>query len=269
MKILNLSPCLSLLLLLCLQACGIALTELDLPEGRRRLVVEGGISNLAPPHLIRLSWTTSLAESQPLPEERALLILSDEQGRSDTLLHQGDGHYHSHLQGIPGRSYQLQILLDTASFTATAYMPEAPRIDSFSIQYQEESTLREEGYYLRLHQLDPQESEGYYRWLVWQNGRQQGSNPVAGYFITLSVTKDNPALQLQYPDPFQQGDSLLFQTIKMDRAVYTYYQGMLELMMNDGGLMGPLPANPPTNISGGALGVFQAGSILESSILIE
>lgn len=53
------------------------------------------------------------------------------------------------------------------------------------------------------------------------------------------------------------------------KAVYTYYQGMLELMMNDGGLMGPLPANPPTNISGGALGVFQANSILESSILME
>ena len=190
---------LPLLLLLCLQACGIALAELDLPEGKRKLVVEGGISNLAPPHLIHLSWTTSLAESQPLAEEEALLVLSDDHGRSDTLQHKEEGNYHSSLQGIPGRSYQLQIQLDTASYTATAYMPEPPQIDSFSIQYLEKSTFRDEGYYLSLHQLDPQETEGYYRWLVWQNGRQQGPNPIAGHFITLSVTQDNPSLQLDLP----------------------------------------------------------------------
>lgn len=245
------------------------LAELELPEGEKKLVVEGGITNLAPPHRIRLSWTSSFKEKAPLTVKNALVILSDEQGRSDTLHHTGEGVYSSKLEGIPDRSYHLFIQLDTAAYTAEAFMPKPARLDSFSMEYLGKTIFREEGFYLSLNNLDPGESEGYYRWLVWKNGALQSSKPVAGHFVTFSVTHDNKSLNLQYPVPFQRGDSLLFQTIKMDRAVYTYYQGMLELMMNDGGLLGPLPTNPPSNLSGGALGVFQANSILESTILIE
>jgi hypothetical protein len=100
-------------------------------------------------------------------------------------------------------------------------------------------------------QLDQREPVGYYRWVVWQNGKLKINGPVTGYFTTFSNTSTNPPLSLQYPEPFEKGDRLLFQTIKMDKAVYTYYQGLLELMVTDGGLFGPIPVNPSSNISGG------------------
>ncbi len=252
-----------------LSGCGLQVVELDLEKAKPKLVVEGGISNLPPPHSIRLSWSTSFNAAEAVAAENALLVISDEQGRTDTLQEQEGGLYYSKLQGIPGRRYQLSIAIENQMFEASAFMPLPAQLDSFSIRYQEESTFTEEGYYVSLHQLDSLETAGYYRWLAWENGNLKENGPVTGYFATFSITTDNNPLSLQYPEPFKKGDHLLFQTIKMDKAVYTYYQGLLELMVNDGGLFGPIPVNPSSNISGGALGIFQANSITETRVVIE
>lgn len=251
-------------------SCGIDLLDLELPEGGApKLVVEGGISNQAAPHNLQLSWSSSFNSNRTNGVENALVILSDEQGKADTLRHLGSGRYESMAHGIPGNQYMLTILLEGKQYEAQSRMPKPAVVDSFSIRYHEESLLREEGYYVSLHNLDPEETEGYYRWLVWVNDTLQQTNGVPGYFATIDISKDNKSLQLQYPEPFKLGDHLRFRTIKMDKSVYLYYQELMELMLNDGGLMGPVPVNPQSNISGDALGVFQAISITETEIVIE
>lgn len=258
-----------LLLALSLNGCGVEVVDMELPAGPPKLVVEGRISNLPGPQRVKLSWSTSFKSNEAVYEEDALIIISDSQGRQDTLQYEGKGEYSFTLSGVPGLVYQLTIHLEEEKYEAVSIMPPPAKIGSYSIEHLEESLVREEGYYVTLHQLDSLEKEGYYRWLVWVNDTLKPSSIGLGYFATHQLNKDNTPLSIQYPDPFKKGDSVLVQTIKMDKEVYTYYQGVIELMANDGGLLGPVPVNPPSNISNGALGVFQAISIVEHRFVIE
>ncbi len=253
-----------------IQACGISVLDVELPDGTPKLVVEGSISNLDNPHTILLSRSTSFEQSSSQYVDDAVIIISGSGGEQDTLLNKGGGRYESLIKGIPGTTYQLDILLDGNHYQAFSTMPKPPTLDSLSISYHSESLVREEGYYLSLHTLDPEEREGYYRWIVWKNDTLHRVDGIPGFFATLDMNKENnKILNLQYPTPFRAGDTLRVHTIKMDKQVYTYYLGLYELMINDGGLIGPIPVNPETNISGDALGVFQAVSILEKEIIIK
>lgn len=252
-----------------IQACGVSVLDVEFPTGERKLVVEGAISNQNKPQIVQLSWSTSLNSNSIDYVENALVIVSGTDGSQDTLQYSSNGKYETPLTGKPGNRYQLDILLEGKHYQAFSSMPSPVEVDSISIKYYEEGLLREAGYYLSLHTLDPDESEGYYRWKVWKNDTLDRVDGVPGYFATLDLNKENDWLNLQYPAPFKVGDTIRVQTIKMDKKVYTYYQGLYELMLNDGGLMGPLPVNPETNISGNALGVFQAIYILEKEFVIK
>lgn len=82
--------------------------------------------------------------------ENALLILSDEEGRTDTLTYLSEGPYSSSLEGKAEREHMLSV---------QAFMPKPAVIHSFSISYQPESLIRKEDHYVTLHKLDPLEKE--------------------------------------------------------------------------------------------------------------
>lgn len=252
-----------------LQACGMDVIEMDLPAGEPKLMVEATVTDQAPVQQVSLSWTTSINSNRPDYEENALVILADSRGNIDTLQYTSKGIYQSTLPGQTGLSYHLIIQLEGETYEARATIPQAAEADSISIRYHEKIFIREEGYYVSLYNLDPDETEGYYRWLVWVNDTLQQNSSPNGYFAALNRRNENSPLNLQYPEPFKKGDQLRFHTIKMDKEVYRYYQEMLALKVNDGGLLGPVPVNPSSNISNGAIGVFQAISITETLVKIE
>lgn len=257
-------------LLFVIISCGREVLDVELPEGQPKLMVEGSINNLADQQVIKISWSTSFNSQDPVYEPHALVKISDTEGDVTHFTYMGQGQYGAKLEGKPGIGYQLQINLNGEEYTASSTMPMPAKIDSVSYRFYEEGIIREEGYYASIHSLDPFEEDGYYRWLVWVNDSLKGTaNSIPGYFATHQLNKDNTPLSLQYPDPLKKGDKIRFQTIKMDRNAYTYYQGVLELLVNDGGLLGPVPVNPTGNISGNTLGIFFATAIVETEFEIE
>lgn len=258
------------LLVWTLNSCGIEVMEVELTNGSPNLVIEGTISNKPGPHFVKISWSTPFNSKEPVYEENALVILSNTEGKREYLLHNGHGQYLSTMEGKAGVGYQLQVFVNGAEYEAFSTMPEPAQLDSISVRYFDETQIWDEGYYVFAHNLDPNEKEGYYRWLVWVNDTlKTATDGGPGYFASIDKSIDDSPLSLQYPEPFKKGDKVLFQTIKMDKKVYSYYQGILELMINDGGLLGPVPVNPPSNLSGNALGVFQAVSIKETLLDIQ
>lgn len=253
-----------------LSGCGLEVVEVDLPQGEPKLVVEGSISNRPGPQVVKLSWTTSMNSADPVYENSAKVEIVDNEGNRSELSYAGQGNYQTGITGKPGLNYQLLIDIKGVKYFAASHMPEAAQIDSVSYSYYDESMIREEGYYISLHNLDSPDKEGYYRWIVWVNDTLRGSaNGIPGYFATHQLNLNNTPLSLQYPEPFQKGDHVRIETIKMDKTVFSYYQGLLELIINDGGLLGPVPANPGGNISGNSLGIFQAVSVTETELMIE
>lgn len=258
------------LLIPVLSGCGLEVVEIDLPEGEPKLVVEGSITNKPETQVVNLSWTTSMNSSAKVYEPNAIVEITDSEGNSNELTYAGNGKYTTRLTGVPGLTYQLMIDIKGVKYYAESQMPEAAQIDSVSYSFYDESMIREEGYYISLHNLDSPEKESYYRWLVWVNDTLKGSaNGIPGYFATHQLNINNTPLSLQYPEAFQKGDRVRIETIKMDKTIFNYYQGVLELIINDGGLLGPVPVNPVGNISGNSIGIFQAVSIAETEMTIE
>jgi hypothetical protein len=55
----------------------------------------------------------------------------------------------------------------------------------------------------------------------------------------------------------------------LTREQFVYFTDLANILNSDGGMFSPPPANPRSNISGGALGLFQVSGISRASILID
>jgi len=64
------------------------------------------------------------------------------------------------------------------------------------------------------------------------------------------------------------GDAIHVEMQCIDQNVYTFYSALLQL--SGGGPGGGItPANPPSNISNGALGYFSAHTVRKKSVVIQ
>jgi len=111
----------------------------DLPERDPRLVVSGLITNEKSFYYIYLTRTTKYTFKYDLKNEvfetGASVIVSDNEGNSDTLNEISPGNYRTHknkLQGVIGRSYQLNITtVNGKRFQSDMEeMVDVPKIDS-------------------------------------------------------------------------------------------------------------------------------------------
>lgn len=183
-------------ILLFLPSC---LTNFDVgvKHGTDRLpVFEGYISNWAEPVYFRLTWSdpeNNGAYVYPEPIKNATIVLSDNEGRRDTLIYlhyidslennlygdsiqgfpvsnneyflrQNGGYYKSTLQGIPGRIYTVKIMLDDKEYTASDFMPLTTVLDSVKLVWKPIEG-KEDGMYMAtptIYFLEPQETSNYY-----------------------------------------------------------------------------------------------------------
>ena len=65
------------------------------------------------------------------------------------------------------------------------------------------------------------------------------------------------------------GDTIHVEMQCIDQNIYTYYIAVIQISGDDGSGAGITPANPPSNISNGALGYFSAHTSAVSSIVIK
>src|ERR1039458_6425111 len=97
------------------------------------IVIQGDITNDPGPYSIILTNTASYYEANVFPPVTgAKVIVSDNAGNSETLKEVTPGTYQTaHLQGVPGRTYNLNISTTTGlNFTASSTMPQPIPIDS-------------------------------------------------------------------------------------------------------------------------------------------
>ncbi|QIP13140.1 DUF4249 domain-containing protein [Spirosoma aureum] len=164
----------SLFLVIALSAC-IDRVELPIRSEVPRLVVEGQITNEAPPYTVRLTYTGNYGEANAADRfvQGARLRLANDQGRSTGFLSVGSGLYQtsdSTFRGQVGRTYSLTIVLSTDKqyVTQPEQMPSVPAVDSVS------GTLKRTENYATPYQYlytittrDPATEKNYYRWTAY------------------------------------------------------------------------------------------------------
>lgn len=233
--------------------------EIDLSSSEPKLVVESLISDQTEPFRVKLTLLAPYFNSSNPAVTTAEVYISDNTGNMDTLYHTANGFYETigNRQGVLGRIYSLLVLYDGQSYTASSTIPaNKMNLDSISYIYNQASTFIEEGYNVILNGQENGSTIDYYRFVFWKNDTLQ-TDPFK-YFVTDDEQVQGNYIQAQTPYNFQTGDTARVEIQSIDRGYFDYLIAVSTQQQNTGGPFDSPPANPPSNVSNGALGYFAA-----------
>lgn len=263
-RIINLF-CFSLILALC--SCK-KVIDLKLKESDIKYVVEGVITNQPGVCKVYLSQTRQFNEdNQFLGVSRAIVTVKDN-GRNVSLMETQPGIYETKLiNGTPGHVYQLSVIINDQTFTASCTMPNAVRLDTLYISEGPFGQFK----FATIRYRDPAELNNRYRFVQYLNGIKdpaiflETDEFTNGYSILTQLdtgvdTKDDPR-------NIKSGDRVTIEALSLDLNIYKYWYS-LDAGGGDGTGNIAAPANPLTNINGGALGYFSAHSIDRKTVIV-
>jgi Domain of unknown function (DUF4249) len=239
--------------------------DLELDNSSGTLVIEGNITDAAGPHFIKITKSVSFTETNTYPPVTgATVVVTDNLGQIDTLTYVGNGNYKTNtLLGITGRTYNLKVIADGKTYTATSTMPAKVNLDTLRIVTV--AFAGQTNYNVIPVYVDPSELGNNYQFSLYKNG-------VLDKGFYLNNDNVNNGLQNQIPlrsqdIDFKTNDIALVEMRCIDLNIYNYYFTLSQIAFNGPG-GGTTPSNPPSNISNGALGIFSAHTVQRKSIKI-
>ena len=243
--------------------------ELDLNSADPKLVVEGLINNEAGPYVVNLTYTTNFFNPDKIPAVMgASVIVSDDAGQVDTFTEIEDGVYMScHLQGIEGRTYFLNVIVDGTTYSAESYLPFERPIDSVlseKIKFPGTPAHAPKFYLISTYFTDTVNVVNHYRFRTYLNGVV-----IDDISLLNDELNDGESMSLQqFTADFKKNDTISIELCSIDEKVYTYYSTLADVM-NTNPMSTSAPANPISNISNGALGYFGALSSSKMTIVLK
>jgi len=256
-----------ILTLFSLSACE-KVIDVQLNEADKNIVVDAKLYDGVNDFLVNVNKTISFFNDAELETvDNASITLSSLGGVNESMTFLGEGFYV--LPGFDaqiGETYTLTINTDGKEYTATSTMPTKPIIDSTYTVFEPANAFQEAGYDVFNQIQDFSGETGYYR--LWYSLNDTIRNDIADFvlftdeFIEEGIIFDIP----MFADRFQPGDRVGMILANMDEPVYRHYETLINLITDQGGGNSAAPANPKTNFSNGALGVFAALSTTTSYI---
>lgn len=251
-------PIYFLLLLILLTGLGCKkVIDVNLNDADPQIVIEGNVLSTPGPYYVQISKTVNYSANNQFPAVTgATVIIRDiTAGQSDTLTELPQGRYATKkLNGIEGRTYQLQVITAGKVYSANSKMPAAAQLDSVSFEKISRPGSKTD-WYAVINYQDPLGTSNYYLFTLFVNGRKI-NNTFAyddrfsdGRYVSRTLRTDSA-----YINP---GDSVRVVMQHMGKEGFDYYSSFSQVTGN-GALQTISPANPNSNLSGGALGYFIA-----------
>ncbi len=237
--------------------------DVNLNESDPKLVIEGMIGDHNGPYYVALTRSVNFDQSNDFPPVKgAEVTITDSEGNTEMLEESLDGLYITNtLQGMPGRSYMCEVIVDGNIYTATSTMPAPIEIDTLTFY---------DGFFpgTKLVDVKFQDIPGednYFLMLQYQNGFEvsDGSFPlesdrlVDGEEITFTFFYEE--------EEIAPGDTMTYELYVIDEGVYEYFRTLNQL---DNAANSASPANPISNFTNNPLGYFAAYSRREGQIIL-
>jgi hypothetical protein len=240
--------------------------QLEIDEAEKKYVIEGNVSNLASvPVEVRLSQTKSFDDESAFNGVGgATVVIKVDNSTTYTLDEISPGIYQtSALTGLPGSSYELTVTVNGFVFSAVSIMPgqlvslDTLTVDDLAFGGSNNKTIHPS-------YLDPAGLGNSYRFVQYANGVQ-----VKKVFVQNDALSDG--LRITRPLINRDGDlesgmNVRVEMLHIDPNVYKYWYSLDQAATGEN--QSAAPANPITNIRGGALGYFSAHSISSKTIRI-
>jgi Domain of unknown function (DUF4249) len=225
----------------------------NLEEGNPKVVIEGYITNSNNPGMLKLFRSQEFFnQSLFTPIENASVQI-ESQVTTEELSEEAPGYYLFSRRGeIPGRTYTLKVKTGNENFGATVELPYPVAIDTV---YFRPGIFHKDSLNVIVEFQDPPTSENYYRIKLYFNRKFV----VNDYFLVTDAFTDGKKMVVPiYNRYFAPGDTITVELLNLEKTTWKYFKGLSEALQE--GVNSQAPGNPPSNITGGALGIFGAYS---------
>ncbi len=237
--------------------------NVNLDNAGIQTVITGEVNNLPGPYVISISNSVNYSSDNVFPPVSGAFVTITGNGLVDTLSETSPGIYSTHtLQGKPGKKYSLFVSMGHNTYTATSIMPQPVHLDSISFE-----AGRNNNIYAVANFQDPPGVANYYRFIEFANN-VEFANGRGNSVFSDRLSDGRYINRLLYDDStdIKPGIELKVQMSCIDENVYNYFDQLYQVSGNGGGFASPTPANPTSNISGGALGYFSANTVSSRSV---
>ncbi len=259
-KIINLA--FLILLLAAFSACK-KVINVDLNSSSPRYVVQGNVTDVPGVYTVSITKTISFDQDNVFPTvSGAIVVITDvTAGVTDSFSETSPGCYTSHvLAGTPDHTYQLYVNAANNIFTASSTMPAHITLDSLYTQ-----ASRFGGTHPQLVPVytDPPLvgiNYHYYHFMEYKNDTASADVIVRNDALINGQVVKQPI----GGDDLVSGDSVAVYLECIDSSVYQYYSTLNQTNNQNSAT----PANPLTNLTGGALGYFSAHTSSVRSLIV-
>lgn len=236
--------------------------DINLNDSSPQVVIEGNVTNAPGPYYVRVIKTVNFSDDNIYPPVTGatVKITDDTNTVSDMLTETSPGVYATNtLQGIPGHSYQLYVLADGQTYTASSVMPQPVPLDSVTFQHL--NIFGSTNINAVANFKDPAGVSNYYSFIQWVNGRRLENTFVFddrlsdGKYISQQIFTDSTYISA--------GNTIMLQMNCLDKSAYNYFNTLGQV--TGGGDFSP--ANPVSNISNNALGYFSAHTVQTKTVI--
>ena len=242
--------------------------QLPLDPNQSLLVIDGSITDEAGPYYIKLNMSNSIsAPSNYFAVTNALVIVKDNLGQIDTLKHEKEGIYKTNkIKGNYGNTYYLEVQVADKKYSANSTMPQKVELDSLRIN---PFTLNNDVRYSVIPvYTDPITLGNSYRFIQKINDTLDQTFHVFNDNLNNGKVNQRPIRGGSDSLEVKLNDLIAVEMQCITRPVYLYYFTLYQQSgAGPGG--GTTPANPPSNIIGGALGIFSAHTVQRKQIQIK
>ena len=249
--------------------------QIEYPKTEKQLVVEGYIEQGKYP-IVFLTKSSPYFEKIDSANIEELIVLFAKvtvscDGIEDVLTLRYNANYFpayyyegTSFTGEIGKSYTIKIELSGKTYTSTTKIVEPVPIDSYTIIKLKDNHVQK---FIDVHFTDPSLRPNFYRMYVKRIGKDSTFYP--SYLSTFSdfgfdgkpftyevVPSFSPIISTKKDSYFIDGDSVILKFCSMEEKQYNYWkkiEGQIALASNPFGISS---SDPPSTITGGALGIW-------------
>lgn len=252
--------------------------NIEVEQAPSQLVIDGLVTDEDTIHVVHISLSGGFDGTVPVEVTGAVVEVRDNLGNVYNYTHNPEGYdslegyYYSdqRYMGVVNGIYQLDVRVGNESFTAADTLHGVTAIDSLSIRIDEQAVNDSESdgkiYQVLLYAQEPQETIDFYYFKFYRDSLLEVDDNI---YVFDDKVLGSSLDGLPSPVLFREGELAGVEIYGLTRAQFVYLTDLANILNNDGGMFSPPPANPRSNISGGALGFFQVSGLNRASILIE
>lgn len=247
--------------------------ELDLNDAdSQKLVVDAWFTTKAKEHEIKLTLTTSYFQNEVAPKAAGATVYVTDGVNQINFTEVTPGIYKtvSTAKAEYNTSYTLHIEYGGEVYESVAYADTVAKLDSIAAEVYIDVFGDPDGFSINMWTQELPGKGDHYLWRLYKNNELLTDTLNEIYFETDEYLPDGLYFSnwpVEYVDG-ASGDSITLEQHRISKETFDGFTAMMLETDWRGGIFDSPPANVPTNISNGAVGLFVVSAETENSCVI-